>query len=87
MNLLSRRSVLAIAAVVDVALHSRSAPVAAKALAARHKLPPRHLEQRLQMARRQFVARGQGFGRNRRRPRMQRDIDNGGDGENTASRQ
>ena len=28
MNLLSRRSVLAIAAVVDVALHSRSAPVA-----------------------------------------------------------
>src|ERR1700741_489232 len=48
MNLLSRRSVLAIAAVVDVALHSRSAPVAAKALAARHKLPPRHLETLLQ---------------------------------------
>jgi Rrf2 family protein len=44
MNLLSRRSVLAIAAVVDVALHSRSAPVAAKALASRHKLPSRHLE-------------------------------------------
>ncbi len=48
MNLLSRRSVLAIAAVVDVALHSRSEPVAAKALAARHKLPPRHLETLLQ---------------------------------------
>src|SRR3984957_11036124 len=48
MNLSSRRSVLAIAAVVDVALHSRSAPVAAKALAARHKLPPRHLETLLQ---------------------------------------
>jgi Rrf2 family transcriptional regulator, iron-sulfur cluster assembly transcription factor len=48
MNLLSRRSVLAIAAVVDVALHSRSAPVAAKALAARHRLPPRHLETLLQ---------------------------------------
>ena len=48
MNLLSRRSVLAIAAVVDVALHSRSAPVAAKALAVRHKLPPRHLETLLQ---------------------------------------
>ena len=48
MNLLSRRSVLAIAAVVDVALHSRSAPVAAKSLAARHKLPPRHLETLLQ---------------------------------------
>ena len=48
MNLLPRRSVLAIAAVVDVALHSRLAPVAAKALAARHKLPPRHLETLLQ---------------------------------------
>ena len=48
MNLLSRRSVLAIAAVVDVALHSRSAPVAAKAFAARHNLPPRHLETLLQ---------------------------------------
>jgi Rrf2 family transcriptional regulator, iron-sulfur cluster assembly transcription factor len=48
MNLLSRRSVLAVAAVVDVALHSRSAPVGAKTLAARHKLPPRHLETLLQ---------------------------------------
>ena len=48
MNLLSRRSVLAIAAVVDIALHSRPSPVAAKALAARHKLPPRHLETLLQ---------------------------------------
>ncbi len=48
MNLLSRRSLLAIAAVVDVALHSRPSPVAAKALASRHKLPPRHLETLLQ---------------------------------------
>ena len=48
MNLLSRRSLLAIAAVVDIALYSRSAPVAAKALAGRHKLPPRHLETLLQ---------------------------------------
>jgi Rrf2 family iron-sulfur cluster assembly transcriptional regulator len=48
MNLLSRRSVLAIAAVVDVALHSQSTPVDAKTLAARHKLPPRHLETLLQ---------------------------------------
>jgi Rrf2 family protein len=48
MNLLSRRSVLAIAAVVDVALHSRSAPVHAQALAARHKLPSHHLETLLQ---------------------------------------
>ena len=48
MNLLSRRSVLAVAAVVDVALHSLSEPVSAKALAARHQLPPRHLETLLQ---------------------------------------
>jgi len=48
MNLLSRRSLLAIAAVVDIALHSRSSPVAAKALASRHRLPPRHLETLLQ---------------------------------------
>ncbi len=48
MNLLSRRSMLAIAAVVDIALHSRTSPVAAKALAARNKLPPRHLETLLQ---------------------------------------
>jgi Rrf2 family iron-sulfur cluster assembly transcriptional regulator len=48
MILLPRRSLLAIAAVVDVALHARPSPVAAKALAARHKLPPRHLETLLQ---------------------------------------
>ncbi len=48
MILLSRRSQLAIAAVVDVALHARPAPVAAKSLAARHHLPPRHLETLLQ---------------------------------------
>src|SRR5471030_1433720 len=48
MNLLSRRSMLAISAVVDIALHSRPSPVAAKMLAARHRLPPRHLETLLQ---------------------------------------
>jgi Rrf2 family protein len=48
MNLLARRSILAIAAVVDVALYSRSAPVNAKNLAARHKLSPRCLEILLQ---------------------------------------
>ena len=40
MILLSRRCLLAVAAVVDVALHARPSPVAAKALAARHELPP-----------------------------------------------
>jgi len=48
MMLLPRRALLAIAAVVDVALHARPTPVAAKALAARHDLPPRHLETLLQ---------------------------------------
>jgi Rrf2 family transcriptional regulator, iron-sulfur cluster assembly transcription factor len=48
MILLSRRSLLAIAAVVDIALHARPTPVAAKLLAARHNLPPRHLETILQ---------------------------------------
>ena len=48
MNLLSQRSVLAIAAVVDVALHSKSTPVGSKALTAHHKLAPRHLEAVLQ---------------------------------------
>jgi Rrf2 family protein len=47
-SLLSRRSVLAIAAVVDVALHSRSALVGAQVLARRHKFHPRHLETLLQ---------------------------------------
>lgn len=45
---LSDKSLLAIAAVIDVALHARGQPVAAKALAERHKLPPRHLEPVLQ---------------------------------------
>jgi Rrf2 family transcriptional regulator, iron-sulfur cluster assembly transcription factor len=45
---LSEKSLLAVAAVVDVALHARGHPVAAKALAERHGLPPRHLEPVLQ---------------------------------------
>jgi Rrf2 family iron-sulfur cluster assembly transcriptional regulator len=48
MALLSEKSLLAVAAVVDVAIHSRGQPVAAKALAERHSLPPRHLEPVLQ---------------------------------------
>lgn len=48
MMLLSRRSLLAIAAVVDIALHARPTPVSAKNLASRHDLPPRHLETMLQ---------------------------------------
>jgi Rrf2 family iron-sulfur cluster assembly transcriptional regulator len=48
MNLLAQSRVLAIAAVVDVALHSGKSPVAAKQLYWRHKLPPRRLEALLQ---------------------------------------
>ena len=48
MKLLPARSLMALAAVVDVALHGRSAPVAAKAMAARHGLTARHLETVLQ---------------------------------------
>ena len=58
MILLSRRSLLAIAAVVDIALHARPTPVAAKVLAARHDLPPRHLETVLQALVRCGVLKG-----------------------------
>jgi Rrf2 family transcriptional regulator, iron-sulfur cluster assembly transcription factor len=47
-TLLSRRGYLALAAVADIAIHARPDPVAAKALAARLELPPRHLESLLQ---------------------------------------
>lgn len=48
MSLLSRKGLLAIAAVVDVAVNGREQPVSARELAARHDLPPRHLEPVLQ---------------------------------------
>lgn len=48
MSLLSRKDLLAIVAVLDVALNGRAEPVRAQALAARHNLPPRHLEPVLQ---------------------------------------
>ena len=48
MILLSRRGHLALAAVVDIAIHARPLPIAAKALAVRLELPPRHLEGLLQ---------------------------------------
>jgi Rrf2 family transcriptional regulator, iron-sulfur cluster assembly transcription factor len=48
MSLLPRKGLLAIAAVIDVALNARERPVSARQLAARHNLPPRHLEPVLQ---------------------------------------
>ncbi len=58
MILLSRRSMLGIAAVVDIALHARPGPVAAKMLASRHQLPPRHLETLLQALVRSGILKG-----------------------------
>src|SRR5262252_8779462 len=58
MPILPRKSILAIAAVTDIALNSRNRPVAAKALASRHRLPPRHLEPVLQALVREGILKG-----------------------------
>jgi Rrf2 family protein len=58
MLLLPRKGILAIAAVLDIAMNSRGKPVAAKSLAHRHRLPPRHLEPVLQALVRQGILRG-----------------------------
>jgi Rrf2 family iron-sulfur cluster assembly transcriptional regulator len=58
MALLPRKGILAIAAVIDIALHAKGRPVAAKALASRHGLPPRHLEPVLQALVHQRILRG-----------------------------
>jgi Rrf2 family protein len=48
MPLLPRKAILAVAAVIDVAMQEHGQPISAKTLAARHELPPRHLEPVLQ---------------------------------------
>jgi len=58
MPLVSRKGVLAVAAVIDIAINARSRPVSAKALAERHKLPPRHLEPVLQALVRDGILKG-----------------------------
>jgi Rrf2 family iron-sulfur cluster assembly transcriptional regulator len=58
MMFLSRRSLLALAAVVDIARHARPSPVAAKSLAIRLELPPRHLEPLLQSLVRAGILKG-----------------------------
>jgi Rrf2 family protein len=55
---LPRRCLLALAAVADIALHARPQPVAAKALAVRLDLPPRHLETLLQSLVRANILKG-----------------------------
>jgi Rrf2 family protein len=58
MPLVSHKGALAIAAVIDVAINSAAGPVSAKALARRHKLPPRHLEPVLQALVRDGILKG-----------------------------
>ncbi len=58
MSLLSRKGLLAITAVVDIAVHAAGRPVSAKALAARNILPPRHLEPVLQALVRAGILKG-----------------------------
>jgi Rrf2 family protein len=58
MALLSRKGLLAVAAVIDVALQGKGRPVSAKALAARHALPARHLEPVLQALVRVGILKG-----------------------------
>jgi Rrf2 family protein len=58
MPFLPRKGILAIAAVVDIALHEGEHPVSAKTLAVRHGLPPRHLEPVLQALVREGVLKG-----------------------------
>jgi Rrf2 family protein len=58
MSLLPRKGLLAIAAVIDVALQTERRPISAKTLAARHGLPPRHLETVLQSLVRDGILKG-----------------------------
>jgi Rrf2 family protein len=58
MQLLPRKGILAIVAVIDIALNAGGRPVAANALATRHRLPPRHLEPVLQSLVRYGILKG-----------------------------
>jgi Rrf2 family iron-sulfur cluster assembly transcriptional regulator len=58
MPLLPRKALLAVAAVIDVALHARGQLVSAKDLADRHSLPARHLEPVLQALVRDGILKG-----------------------------
>jgi Rrf2 family protein len=56
--LLARKGVLAIAAVLEVAVHGSDKPVSAEVLAERYGLPTRHLEPLLQALVREGILRG-----------------------------
>jgi Rrf2 family protein len=55
---LSRKPVLALAAVIDIALHDKDGPVSSREVALRNGLPPRHLEPVLQALVREGILRG-----------------------------
>jgi len=57
MPLLARKGLLAIAAVIDIAMH-RGRPFSARALAARHGVPARHFEPLLQALARRGIVKG-----------------------------
>jgi Rrf2 family protein len=57
-TILPRKGLLAIAAVVDVALQTAGRPIAAKTLAMRHGLSPRHLEPMLRSLVRDGILNG-----------------------------
>jgi Rrf2 family transcriptional regulator, iron-sulfur cluster assembly transcription factor len=59
MPLLPRKSVVALATVVDVALNARGNPVTSRALAGRLSVPPRYLEPILQALGRAGIVKGQ----------------------------
>jgi Rrf2 family transcriptional regulator, iron-sulfur cluster assembly transcription factor len=58
MPLLARKGILAIAAVIEIAVHARSRPITAKVLAARYGLASRHLEPVLQAMVRDGILKG-----------------------------
>jgi Rrf2 family transcriptional regulator, iron-sulfur cluster assembly transcription factor len=58
MPLLARKSILAIAAVTDIAVYAGTRPVTARALASRYGLPARHLEPVLQALVRHGILKG-----------------------------
>lgn len=55
---LSRKSLLALEAVLDVALYARPNPVQAREITARQKMPQRHLEQVMQALVKADILRG-----------------------------
>jgi Rrf2 family iron-sulfur cluster assembly transcriptional regulator len=55
---LPRKPVLALAAVIDIALHDKDGPVSSKEVARRNGLPPRHFEPVLQALVREGILRG-----------------------------